>query len=201
MSDDVKALIAAIASAREEQREACAKDAEERVTGTATHDEIRGVSLTARPLADRLAAAEAQVAELEERRFPVLDAGFSVPWRLVAPFEAQAERNHNQTLQRLAGRGGLDPVELWAVMHGMGWKDRSKLPSQEAAKEWALSLVSIEARAEKAEAERDEAVAALRGLLRDEWYTYEGNLEASGRASVDDLNAANAVLAKYPEGK
>lgn len=49
--------------------------------------------------------------------------------------------------------------------------------------------------------ERDEAVAALRGLLRDEWYTYEGNLEASGRASVDDLNAARAVLAKYPEGR
>lgn len=51
------------------------------------------------------------------------------------------------------------------------------------------------------ERERDEAVAALRGLLRDEWYTYEGNLEASGRASVDDLNAARAVLAKYPEGR
>lgn len=109
------------------------------------------------------AVLRAQVAELEERRFPVLDAGFSVPWRLVAPFEAQAERNHNQTLQRLAERGGLDPVELWAVMHGMGWKDRSKLPSQEAAKEWALSLVSIEARAEKAEAE----------LSKSEWRVAE----------------------------
>lgn len=85
-------------------------------------------------------ALKAQVADLEERRFPVLDAGFSVPWRLVAPFETQAQRNHSQTLQRLAERGGLDPVELWAVMHGMGWRDRSKLPTQEAAKAWALSL-------------------------------------------------------------
>ncbi len=27
--------------------------------------------------------------------------------------------------------------------HGMGWKDRSKLPEKEAAKEWALSLLSL----------------------------------------------------------
>lgn len=36
---------------------------------------------------------------------------------------------------------------------------------------------------------------ALEGLLREEWMTYEGNLEATGHASVDDLNAALAALA------
>lgn len=38
---------------------------------------------------------------------------------------------------------------------------------------------------------------ALRGLLRDEWNTYEGNLEAHGHASVDDLNCARETLAAY----
>ena len=148
--------------------------------------------------------------ELEERRFPVLDAGFSVPWRLVAPFEAQAERNHNQTLQRLAERGGLDPVELWAVMHRMGWKDRSKLPSQEAAKEWALSLVSIEARAERLIRERDEAVAALRRLVGasamllgrfQRLHDSDVLREVNEQPTDDALEQARAILAKYPEGR
>jgi hypothetical protein len=39
-------------------------------------------------------------------------------------------------------------------------------------------------------------VAALEGLLREEWMTYEGNLEATGHASVDDLEAARAALAE-----
>ena len=139
--------------------------------------------------------------ELEERRFPVLDAGFSVPWRFVAPFEAQAERNHNQTLQRLAERGGLDPVELWAVMHGVGWKDRSKLPSQEAAKEWALSLVSIEATAERLIRERDEAVAALRALLPEVYGTHSPQTVVYSIERHRIIVQARAVLAKYPEGR
>lgn len=40
-------------------------------------------------------------------------------------------------------------------------------------------------------------VEALRGLLRDEWMTYEGNLEATGHASVDDLNKARDALAVF----
>lgn len=77
----------------------------------------------------------------EERRFPVLGAGFSIPWELVAPFEAQALTNHDQTLQRLATRGGLSPLELWCVMHGKKWHARSGM-TEERAKEWALSLLA-----------------------------------------------------------
>lgn len=43
----------------------------------------------------------------------------SVPWELVAPHARQAERNHGgQSLADLARRGGLDPVELLAVLDG-----------------------------------------------------------------------------------
>jgi len=44
----------------------------------------------------------------------VLLIGF--PWDLVAAHEAQAVKNHSQSLQVLADRGGLDPIELLAVM-------------------------------------------------------------------------------------
>ena len=48
----------------------------------------------------------------------------------------------------------------------------------------------------KAEVER--LREALRGLRLDEWMTYEGNIEASGFASVDALEAARAALAGAP---
>ena len=45
----------------------------------------------------------------------------SVPWDFVAPHESQAKRNHSQSLKTLAERGGLSPVELYAVIRGLTW--------------------------------------------------------------------------------
>lgn len=69
----------------------------------------------------------------DEKRFPVLASTHreraalealgcprSVPWSFVAPHEAQALENHEQTLERLAQRGGLSPSELVAVVRGEG---------------------------------------------------------------------------------
>ena len=64
-----------------------------------------------------------------ERMFPVLAGGDgkeygklgmprSVPWRLLAPHEEQAKRNHDQDLERLASRGGLGPLEMRAIVEG-----------------------------------------------------------------------------------
>lgn len=65
------------------------------------------------------------------KRFPVLDQQNchprdrktmprDVPWEFVEKFRAQAERNHDQTLERLAERGGLSPEEMWLAAHGHG---------------------------------------------------------------------------------
>lgn len=62
-----------------------------------------------------------------ERTFPVLNHKrdnfplASVPWEFVAPHEAQARRNHDQTLRRLAERGGLSAKEMLAVVTGRNW--------------------------------------------------------------------------------
>jgi hypothetical protein len=45
----------------------------------------------------------------------------SIPWSLIAPHERQAERNHYQTLKRLAERGGLSPSEACAVLEDRAW--------------------------------------------------------------------------------
>ena len=54
----------------------------------------------------------------------------SVPWSLVASHEAQADRNHGQTLARLAERGGLCPSELVAVLEDRRWRS---MPLADAA--------------------------------------------------------------------
>lgn len=50
--------------------------------------------------------------------FPILRATLldSIPWAFIAPHERQADRNHGQTLQRLAERGGLSAREAMAVL-------------------------------------------------------------------------------------
>lgn len=39
-----------------------------------------------------------------------------VPWEMILPHEKQALRNHSQTIQRLAERGGLSACEAVAVL-------------------------------------------------------------------------------------
>lgn len=64
-----------------------------------------------------------------DRRFPIMtvrsrrgqparfpNAPGHILWSVIEHHEAQAQRNHSQTLERLAERGGLDPLEALAVM-------------------------------------------------------------------------------------
>ena len=44
-----------------------------------------------------------------------------IPWDAIAPYEGQAQENHSQSLERLAERGGLDPIEAFFVMTGRSW--------------------------------------------------------------------------------
>jgi hypothetical protein len=66
------------------------------------------------------------------RRFPVLKGPSgdkrryahwpdTIPWHLLDPHEAQALKNHSQTLRRLAERGGLSPDEILAVLEDREW--------------------------------------------------------------------------------
>lgn len=52
----------------------------------------------------------------QERDYRAAGIPTAVPWSLVAPHERQALLNHDQTLARLADRGGLSPSELMAVL-------------------------------------------------------------------------------------
>jgi hypothetical protein len=65
------------------------------------------------------------------RRFPILldhiqrklnrDLPTQVPWEMLEPFEDNAKRNHDQSLEVLASRGGLGPTEIIAIIEGRGF--------------------------------------------------------------------------------
>ena len=51
------------------------------------------------------------------KTFPILNSGGeSVPWDAVEAHREQAEKNHFQTLEQLAGRGGLSWKELYFTL-------------------------------------------------------------------------------------
>ena len=62
---------------------------------------------------------------MTERMFPIMkwSKGTGIPWRIIAPHEKQAIRNHDQTLEELARRCGLDPSEAIAVLRGRSWSE------------------------------------------------------------------------------
>ncbi len=88
-----------------------------------------------------------------ERQFPVLNTYGrnapavvrSVPWSMLAPHEPQALKNHcGQSLEKLASRGGLSPLEIYAVMNGLSWSMGKLTCTESEAVQWlAATLAEI----------------------------------------------------------
>jgi len=76
------------------------------------------------------AAERRELERLKRRQFPIQD-GPSVPWEVMAPYEAVANAHHGQTLRGLAVRGGLSAAEAWAVVSGYHYT------GQEAKEQWS----------------------------------------------------------------
>lgn len=83
----------------------------------------------------------------DARRFPVHPDDRhllrSVPWTLLDSHEGSAQRNHSQSLERLAERGGLSLSEIAAVIEDRQWRS---MTDEEA-------LVVVTAAVNKAEEE------------------------------------------------
>lgn len=89
---------------------------------------------------------------MSDRRFPVITGQsslphdvrarwpHSVPWSFVEAFRAQAEDNHDQTLEVLASRGGLAPEEMWLAAHGLRlFQKEVAVPSEQECGEWLIA--------------------------------------------------------------
>jgi hypothetical protein len=58
----------------------------------------------------------------------------------LAAFSARIRRNHGQTLERLAERGGLCPAEIWLAAHDR--KYAAPVPPDEAVEAWLSDVVA-----------------------------------------------------------
>lgn len=67
----------------------------------------------------------------EKEMFPImLDVGRDyIPWGVLS--EEMAMKNHSQTLQRLAQRGGLGPQEALMVILNLRWCTSAEFPKEE----------------------------------------------------------------------
>lgn len=114
-----------------------------------------------------LAEAEAKVAKLTERRFPIQD-GPSIPWRAIAPHERQALRNHDQSLETLARRGGLSPCEAVAVLEDRKWRSMPEDESKARLVELTDPIGAEDATAKRiAEWLRSWRMSAVAAQVRD----------------------------------
>lgn len=74
---------------------------------------------------------------MADERFPIQE-GPSVPWEFMAPYESQCQKNHGQSLKRIAERGGLGPSEAWAVVNGIRYYEIK----DEHGKKWLSRPIS-----------------------------------------------------------
>lgn len=117
----------------------------------------------------------------EVRRFPVGSPhhrGVYLPWAMIKPYEDQALRNHGQTLERLAERGGLSPREALCILDREGW-----MQSSWSRKHEEEAVLELEKRVRVYERMQWEGeVAKVRKSL-DIWK--EKALTAQGKAAVE----------------
>ena len=57
-----------------------------------------------------------------------------IPWDNVEMYQDSAKQNHDQSLERLAERGGLTPKELICVIENRKWNDSAVSESQAVKK-------------------------------------------------------------------
>jgi len=67
----------------------------------------------------------------------------SIPWSLIAPHEQQAMRNHVQSLNRLAERGGLSACEAVAILEDRDWRKMTEAEAVERLNEILRSNVEL----------------------------------------------------------
>lgn len=130
----------------------------------------------------------------------------SIPWDAIRPYAGQALVNHDQTLERLAERGGLDPVEAFFVMTNRTWNNVSTPVSEALEKEACAFLDGIVK--DELRVERDrllvqvhdlrEAAEAALAFLQFDQPNGKGDI---GRVISQLVNASNAVVQKRHDYK
>jgi hypothetical protein len=92
------------------------------------------------PKTDR--SAMFPVLESDPVLFSQLGCPRAVPWGMLEPHEAWAHQNHSQSLNRLAERGGLGAIEMYAVLNDLPYRAaEARLGLRENRTEQAVAFI------------------------------------------------------------
>ena len=78
----------------------------------------------------------------------IRDDSFKLPWHMIALHERQAYKNHTQSLEQLADRGGLGYAEAVAIMRDIRWLDLPMTIRESTEQARAALVQLIEERAQ-----------------------------------------------------
>lgn len=92
--------------------------------------------------------------EAQRKMYPVLGALGAkqkeyIPWDVLTPHEDRALRNHCQTLEELAARGGLAWSEIVCILLDKPWKYAQNIPTDTARNAVLKYVAAWEAEQEK----------------------------------------------------
>lgn len=125
---------------------------------------------------------------MSDKLFPVLVSGppdrnkTYVPWSLLEPHRAQALKNHGQTLERLAERGGLSVCEIAAVVQDRAWFH------MKANDAWEAIYAAIAAELERMCEELAKCVETLSGDHRPNMYVQADEALARWQKMKEESN-------------
>ena len=148
------------------------------------------------------------VSEGVEKMFPImsgdgLGGGFKIPWKVIEPFDKQCVRNHDQTLEQIAKRGGLGVLEAIAVLTARKVKE---VQPEEVSVEKLLELVSkrlsLLSSAPVSPSLRDEVVKLkneyIAGLLKARVEKWSDEIIEHQRGCVETCIAILALIDSRP---
>lgn len=81
--------------------------------------------------------------ELSEQMMPIMRTGKHIPFSVLN--EEWAQKNHSQTLTRLAERGGLSVCEAWAIHKCQKWQAFASIADEARA----LTLLTLQTQGAK----------------------------------------------------
>jgi polyhydroxyalkanoate synthesis regulator phasin len=116
--------------------------------------------------------------------FPVM-GGPAIPWSMIGPHERQAQINHDQTLERLAERGGLDPAEAVAVLQDTRF--RSEDYKRLTPEQWRARLIEL----------RDADLTAKLAASQAEWACLTERVRELERRREGELGALQNLAEEY----
>lgn len=71
-----------------------------------------------------------------------------IPWAAIEKHGLQAMRNHGQSLERLAQRGGLSPCEAVAIIEDRRWKRMADVDAESRLRQLCAPLAAEAPKAE-----------------------------------------------------